>query len=377
MRDPNAIVSTVVRFDPPLDVPAAEILGAQREITVELEGERRARLDPADPRAAGLAQVLAGLRDLHHPVYLEVEPETSTIRRLLIPTVGRVVDVRARDDGGLAVELEPSHALRVLPRDDPDFEELERQLRGALRAGAPVLLVDDDARVILDVRPYLPVPEGPPFPLPDRRLPPRLRPTWAWKELLFAAWRWRRWPWWWLRCVSPPRAQQVFDAMSATSCDPLTVPAPCIPFLYPDDGCWARAHEMSRLMLGMGHLPRKVWIRGTLRVDTRNNPNCLVSWGWHVAPTLCVRHGLLRRRRMVIDPSLFTTPVSQATWKSAQGDASATLTDTDASVYHLFSVYGAVTDPTYSQTNYYLAQYRLHLQNRAVHHGAPPYTHCP
>ena len=34
-------------------------------------------------------------------------------------------------------------------------------------------------------------------------------------------------------------------------------------------------------------------------------------WGWHVAPTLCVRGpGFFQHQDMVIDPSLFTTPVS-------------------------------------------------------------------
>jgi hypothetical protein len=76
---------------------------------------------------------------------------------------------------------------------------------------------------------------------------------------------------------------------------------------------------------------------------------------------------------MVIDPSLFTTPVSEATWKSVQGDPGATLTETDASDY----LWGA-TDPTYSETNYYLAVYRLQLQLRAaLPGGPPPYAACP
>ena len=171
------------------------------------------------------------------------------------------------------------------------------------------------------------------------------------------------------------KAQQIFDAMNATSCDPLTVPAPCIPFLYPDDGCWGRAHEMCRLMINMGLKPKKVWIQGSLHVATKNNPNCNVWWGWHVAPTLCVRGpGFCQTQDMVIDPSLFTTPVSKATWKGVQGDANATLTDSDASIFYLWN---NSTDPTYVQTNQVLATYRLQLQNRAIQHGPPPYANCP
>jgi len=173
--------------------------------------------------------------------------------------------------------------------------------------------------------------------------------------------------------MSATNAQQVFDAMNATSCDPLTVPAPCIPFLYPDDGCWARAHEMCRLMINMGLTPKKVWIQGSLYVSTRNKPNCYVQWYWHVAPTLCVRGpGVFQTQHMVIDPSLFTTPVSKPTWKGVQGDPNATLSDTDASDY----LWGN-TDPNYVQTNYFLAIYRLQLQNRALQQGPPPYANCP
>jgi hypothetical protein len=76
---------------------------------------------------------------------------------------------------------------------------------------------------------------------------------------------------------------------------------------------------------------------------------------------------------MVIDPSLFTTPVSKATWKGVQNDPGATLTDTDASQY----AHGGGTDPTYSGTNHYLNVYRPALQARAVQVGAPPYAFCP
>lgn len=166
--------------------------------------------------------------------------------------------------------------------------------------------------------------------------------------------------------------------MAATTCNPLSVPAPCVPFLYPDDGCWAWSHEMCRLLIGMGLSPRKVWIDcsagGRLHVSTKNNPNCFVKWGWHVAPTLCVRGtSILHAERMVIDPSLFGGPVSRSTWKGVQGDPGATLTDTDASVFW----HGGGTDPTYSASNAILAQYRLALQNRANQFGPPPYANGP
>ena len=144
--------------------------------------------------------------------------------------------------------------------------------------------------------------------------------------------------------------------------------------MYPDDGCWARAHEMCRLMIAMGLAPEKVWIRGHLNTKTRNNPSCHVLWGYHVAPTLCVRGPkFYQTARHVIDPSLFTTPVTEAVWKSVQGDINATLTDTDASQYGP----GGGTDPAYVDTNYWLTYFRLQLQLRALSVGPPPYAFCP
>jgi glutaminase-like protein len=377
MPNENAIVSTVVRVEPPLERPPAELL-AEPGIFVELEEGRRARLDPDDSRSPGFAQLLDALSKQHLPVYLEIDPETSMIARLLIPQVARVVGIRPFEGGALAVELEPSHAVHVLRPDAPDRAELEQRLLDAERAGTAVVVTESDAHEIIDVREYSPGPEGPYFPPPKRPspAPPRRElPKRPWAELILERLsRLLCWFCWWWRCPSWRRAQEIFNAMEATSCAPLTVPAPCIPFLYPDDGCWARAHEMCRLMINMGLTPSKVWIQGGLHVSTKNNPTCSVYWGWHVAPTLCVRNPwfFFFTQRMVIDPSLFTTPVPEATWKGVQGDPNAVLTHSDASDY----LWGA-TDPYYVQTNYYLNYYRLQLQNRAIQQGPPPYAYCP
>lgn len=376
MANPNAVVSGVIRFEPPLERSPAEMLRAERGLSVELEGGRRVRLDPANPRSAGFAQILDGLGKQRLPVYLEIDPATSFITRLLIPHVTRVLDVQPADEGTLGVELAYSHARHRLRRNQPGFAELEKQLREALRSGEPVILTEDDTHDIIDIRFFKPGPDGPQPPFAKPGLPPHLPWPLRWlRGLLNWLWFWPWWPWWWFCCVSKTKAQQVFDAMNATSCNPLTVPPPCIPFLYPDDGCWARAHEMCRLMINMGLSPKKVWIQGSLYVSTKNNPGCHVSWGWHVAPTLCVRGPwFFLTQRMVIDPSLFATPVSKAAWKGVQGDPNATLTDSSASIYYLW---GNVTDPTYAQTNYYLSYYRLQLQNRAIQYGPPPYANCP
>ncbi len=378
MPKPNAIVSTVIRLELPSDRPLAEAMRADDGLWVGLEGEQRVRLDPDDERSGGFAQVLDGLRRQGLPVYLEFDPDTSAVTALRVPHVSPVIAVQRIDRGVLDVVLANSHARHFLRESAENFELLRGQVDEAIRSGAALILVEDDAHDIIDLRlapKDFPLP-WPPFP----KLPPRPKWPWRWfwdlRELLRIVWWWPLWPWWWFRCISATRAQQVFDDMQATSCAPLTVPTPCIPFLFPDDGCWARANEMCRLMQAQGLRPRKVWIQGWLVVATRNNPNCSVSWGWHVAPTLCVRGpGFLDHQDMVIDPSLFTTPVTKAQWKAVQSPT-ATLTDTDASIYMYFSS-PTGTDPGYTQTNYWLAYFRLQLQARSVSQGPPPYANCP
>lgn len=378
MAKPNAVVSQLIRLEPPLDRAPAELLRAERGLSVELDGGRRARLDPANPLSPGFAQLLDSLSKQRRPVYLEIDPATSAVTRLLIPHVTRIVEVREVEPGLLNVELVPSQARHLLRSDLPEFAALEKQARDAVGSGNPVIVTEDDAHNIIDIRFFQPAPEGPQVPIPQK-YPPRTPLPRSWvRDLLAWFWYWPWWPWWWWRwfhCLPMTKAQQVFDAMKATSCNPLTIPPPCIPFLYPDDGCWARAHEMCRLMINMGLSPRKVWIQGNLHVATRNNPYCFVDWGWHVAPTLCVRGPwFFLTQKMVIDPSLFDMPVSEATWKGVQDDVNATLTPTDASIYYLW---GMVTDPAYVETNSYLAYYRLQLQNRSIAQGPPPYANCP
>jgi hypothetical protein len=370
MPNPNAIVARIARIEPPVeDLKGGEFFQRHPDgASITFEGDRTARLYPGDGaarnRAAGMLEILEGLRRLQLPVYAEINPETRGITRLLIPLVTRVLSIAEAGTEAFRVNLEASHAIHRLERKNPDFGMLLETLRAALAKKEWLVVTESDAHEIIDARPS---PQVPKLPEPASGLErSRTRPSW-WRRFC------RRWICW-ICCVSPRRADQLFALCSATSCDPLTVPPPCIPFLYPDDGCWARAHEMCRLMIAAGARPRKVWIDGNLHADTKNNPQCFVDWGWHVAPTICVRHRPFRAEYMVIDPSLFTTPVTEATWKSVQGDPSATLTNTDATVY----LRGFIpTDPNYVQTKIDLQTYRLQLQNRSINVGPPPYAYCP
>lgn len=343
------------------------IFGAIRDISRDAItlADGTARFDPADKRTARLIALLEDLRSRKMPVYIETEPASGFVVRVYLPKLVRVENIRESPAGEIAVTFEQSHARHVIKRD-AESETLLRTLREAGKDRWLAVTVND-GQEILDVRPY-----DPPFDLPRLEPPPRL----AW-------WRWCWWPWNWFGrycCVSSRRAQELFDLCAATTCDPLTVPPPCIPFMYPDDGCWGRAHEMRRLMLDAGTNSEKVWIDGWLHTPTKNNPNCFVNWGWHVAPTICVRKWwwwpFSFSTKMVIDPSLFTTPVTKATWKSVQGDPNATLTDTPGWVFSRWN--GYQPDPGYVQTNQVLANYRTQLQLRSLGpSGPPPYANCP
>lgn len=114
MPNPNAVVSTAIRLDPPLDRPIPDALSAEGGLWVELEGARRLRLDPGDSRAGGFAQVLDGLRRQNLPVYVEFDPDTSAVTRLRIPYVSAVLGVRIVDRGVFDVVLATSHARHLL-----------------------------------------------------------------------------------------------------------------------------------------------------------------------------------------------------------------------------------------------------------------------
>lgn len=367
------VVAERFRLDPPLgDDPAAQI-DSEDGVHVELDDGRRVRLAAGDERSIAFARVIGGASELGRPVAFEID-EGGAVVRLHLPHVSPVRAVAPDVGGDLRVDLLASHARHVLRRTHPDFDRFAEQLRAAAGSGREAIVTENDLHEILDVR----LGEGgggPPVALePKPSIIERLKAIIARLRALCI-----------LGAVSSTRAQELFDDLAARTCDPATVPPPCIPFLYPDDGCWGRAHEMARLLVAEGLTPAKVWIQGSLHVDTANNPSCAVTWGWHVAPTICVRRrgclGQLRTQRMVIDPALFSTPVTKATWKSVQGDANAVLSDTSWTIFHKW---GSATpggmfsklDPTFTGTDLVLATYRLALQNRVASYGPPPYP-CP
>ena len=93
MANSNAIVSRFVMVTGPARRGAAPELSG-----FELEDGRTLRFDPNNPRSNGFARVLAGLAELRRPVYVEVDPETEAVSRLLLPHLGLVTEAGFRGD---------------------------------------------------------------------------------------------------------------------------------------------------------------------------------------------------------------------------------------------------------------------------------------
>jgi hypothetical protein len=87
-----------------------------------------------------------------------------------------------------------------------------------------------------------------------------------------------------------------------------------IPFGYKYDGCYARAHVMSKRFEEMGIPTQKVWIKGSLYV-----PNTDIQWSFHVAPIVEVKDKNGNIVKYVIDPSVIDKAVPLDEWVAAIG----------------------------------------------------------
>jgi len=325
-------------------------------ITVTFKGGQKVALDLTDARQRGWSKILESEHQHRRPVYVELDTSTSAIQALLFPIASTVRNLRDLGaPAGLDVELTYSSAVHRLRTSHPRFQEFSDMLRDALARGQTLFVTDTlNTHEIVDVRI-----SARPVGVPKIALK-------AAKDVGLEG----------LAPVTPARAQQLFDLVNTGTCAPADPEPSCIPFMFPDDGCWARAHEMCRLMASAGEESKKVWIEGGpasyLRVDTSNHQDCQVTWGWHVAPVLNVSiDGALET--WVVDPALFTTPVPLAVWVYAQHDPTAVTTFTERSV---FMYWTGETDPDYTETQNVMSSYRNQLLARALGTGGPPYTVC-
>lgn len=90
-----------------------------------------------------------------------------------------------------------------------------------------------------------------------------------------------------------------------------------LPFEYPQDGCFSRAHHMAMQLDQLGITSAKAWLEGDLMIQTPHSVIGRVSWSWHVAPAIKVlKNG--REEMMVFDPSIFDRPVTVQEWTAIQ-----------------------------------------------------------
>jgi hypothetical protein len=175
------------------------------------------------------------------------------------------------------------------------------------------------------------------------------------------------------------RAKEIFDFCAQLSCHlpgPYTV-TPCIPFQYVIDGCYARAHQMRRIITTRyRYCCEKVFSFATANNDTlavmaTKWGGCCVEWWYHVAPLIRVRlqlRGFPKKfslvLAMVIDPGMFDKPVLLSTWLAAQENTTCnpnahvtSYSIQPGSAYTPSWGGGFTTDPSYTQTEATLIAY--------------------
>lgn len=180
------------------------------------------------------------------------------------------------------------------------------------------------------------------------------------------------------------KAKEIFDYCAGLSCHLGGTPAtpPCIPFQYVIDGCYARAHQMRRIITTKyRYCCEKVFSfatagSDTLAVKADKWGGCCVRWWYHVAPLVRVRvrlrpyppyikKSLSFELAMVIDPGMFDKPVLLSTWLAAQQNTACSPTAhvtsysiQPGSAYTPSFGGGFSTDPAYTATESTLLAYK-------------------
>jgi hypothetical protein len=152
----------------------------------------------------------------------------------------------------------------------------------------------------------------------------------------------------------------------------------CIPFQYVRDGCYARAHKMRQMISKKyGYCVEKVFsfaypLPNKLAVKANMWGGCCIEWWYHVVPLLRLnvksKVGVVYQVCYVIDPGMFTTPVTLSTWLQAQKNTScnqnANVTSYSIQPGSAYwpSFYGSTnsfgTDPNYTLTEQTLINYK-------------------
>jgi hypothetical protein len=172
----------------------------------------------------------------------------------------------------------------------------------------------------------------------------------------------------------------IFNDCASQGCNnppPYTI-TNCIPFQFVKDGCYARAHKMRQMISKKyGYCVEKVFsfaigVPNTLAVKANMWGGCCVEWWYHVVPLLRLnvksKFGQVYQLCYVIDPGMFTKPVTLSTWLQAQKNtgcnANATVTSYSIQPGSAYSpsFFGSTnsfgTDPNYILTEQTLIDYK-------------------
>lgn len=175
-----------------------------------------------------------------------------------------------------------------------------------------------------------------------------------------------------INSISEAKAKELFAKLANKSCELGASQVGCVPYMYPTDGCWGRAHSMYMDIKAKRHDCQKIWTYKSLSAATANSPRCRVWWGWHVAVTLKVT-GV---GKVVLDPSLFDDICSVKEWLKIQRGRSSDTYFTRGRVYQRSRSGRTSTDRTFRKTKKVLDRHRLKLLKQARRHGWPPYASC-
>jgi hypothetical protein len=316
-----------------------------------------------DSTASRLRSRLELLRQLNWPADVSVETTNATERfaqDVDIPVVGRVEEIRTVTEGRL-IHFDRSAAPYLLRADSPSFNVLH-ELFSCAQHESTLLVVSSKRRYEItnaseaesivyddnDVMQKRPVDE-----LLDDEVLALLTP------------------------LAPDVASEFCRRMDTTgSCGmPGSIADDCIPFRFPDDGCFARAHRMCELFEAAGVVAGKIWIYGdALTATTSNHPQCRVTWTWHVATIVKSQE---TGNPVVLDPSLFDDPTDVNTFVQTLHDPTAQIRITTMAPFirakdGRFIPEGVLRSSGIDQTEAYLRIYREMLTTRNPPYSCPP-----
>jgi hypothetical protein len=96
---------------------------------------------------------------------------------------------------------------------------------------------------------------------------------------------------------------------SACATDPVQT------FAFKSDGCYARAHQMARIIQQNGYGCGKLFIYASSSpLAVTVSSFCCQQWSFHVAPLVRFKNASGVAEVRVFDPSLFSTPVTKDEW---------------------------------------------------------------